>query len=175
MDKSLEKAKKIFFDFACRKFLMARDGVLEKYEKFGITEAQEQAWHNEYVSYWVSQLSTEDLMPFARLEDAEAIEALPALISMSEQGDSLTRLWCANAIWYLAKRVRFYSTITTRAINTARDCWQTLIEQPIELSESHRESITPFVMDAFGASTPESYIINYAKRKLADYKAEGYR
>jgi hypothetical protein len=175
MDKSLEKAKRMFFDFACRKFFMAHDGVLDEYEKFRITEAQEQAWRDECVSCWVSQLSTEDLMPFARLEDAEAIEALPALISVSEQGDSLSRLWCANATWHLAKRVSFYSSITTKAIDTARDCWQALLEQPIKLSASHRDFITPFMMKAFDASTPEAYIVNYAKRKLDEYKAEGYR
>ena len=45
-----DKAKKIFFDYACRHFHMDRDGIGEVYKKFGISKAQEEIWRQEYIS-----------------------------------------------------------------------------------------------------------------------------
>jgi ribosome biogenesis protein Tsr3 len=52
MTSEREKAKKMFFDYACHTFFMQNDGVLEEYKKFGISESQETEWRREYISFW---------------------------------------------------------------------------------------------------------------------------
>ncbi len=97
MNQSEEPAKKMFFDYACNTFFMAHDGVLEGYKLFGISEAQEAEWRREYIAFWTSQLSTDDLTAVDQLRNAWAGEALPDLIRVADTGDGYAKLWYANA------------------------------------------------------------------------------
>ncbi len=102
MDNKLKKAKNIFFDHACNRFFMDRNGVSQDYDRYGATKTQEAEWRQEYISMWVSRLSVDDLTAVRRLEDAWATEALPDLIRMADTGDSY-----ANAIWEIANGTIF--------------------------------------------------------------------
>jgi hypothetical protein len=172
MSDNKEKAKKIFFDYACNTFYMAHDGELEEYKKIGVSAAQEAEWRREYISFWVSQLSIDDLTAVNRLGETWAGEALPDLIKMAGQGDGYAKLWYANAIWKLANGASISATMRDQAIKTAINLWQSLVQRPIELSDNHKAEISPN-MKPLDASTPEEYVLNYAKRKLAEAKTKG--
>lgn len=165
-----EQAKKIFFDYACSHFFMDHDGVGEKYKKFNITKSEEEEWHREYIAYWVSKLSTDDLFPLHRLRDAWASEALPSLIDLVNKGDSLARLWYANAIWELAKSLGVHSNIREPAIKVAKDTWHSLMTEELAFSPNHRAQIINTILPALNASTPEEYVRNYAKQELDEYE-----
>ncbi len=162
-----EKAKQIFFEFACNHFYMWHDGAEEEYKKFGITDAQEAAWRREYIEHWVSRLELDDLTAVNQLRNAYAHEALPALIELARQGDGYARLWYANAIWDLENGTGIPASLREQATETCLEIWQALIQQPFELSNSHKATIAPS-MKALEASTPEEYVVNYAKARLKE-------
>ncbi len=162
----------MFFEFACNTFFMAQDGVLEQYKKFGVSKAREEEWRREYISFWVGQLSTDDLKAVDRLRDAGASEALPSLIRMARKGDSYSKLWYGNAIWALANGASLSGSMREEAINAAIAVWQLLVEQAIELSDNHKAQVLPHLR-SLDASTPEEYVLNYAKRQLTAARAKG--
>jgi hypothetical protein len=47
---------------------------------------------------------------------------------------------------------------------------ESIVEGQVQLSENHRKEIPVVGMKNFGASTPEEYIIKFAKRKLENTK-----
>lgn len=165
-----EKAKKIFFDYACRHFHIDRDGLGEEYKRFGISKAQEKEWRREYIDFWVSQLSIDDMTPVNRLSDAWATEALPDLIKMADKGDSYAKLWYAIAIWKLAEAIRISVPLQEQARKTAINLWQSIVQGPIELSNNHKTTIIRS-MKSLDTSTPEEYVLNYANRRLVAAKA----
>lgn len=164
MNDNQEKAKQMFFDYACRHFGMMRDGVLKEYEKFGISKAQEREWRQEYISFWVSQLYADNVEAEAikKLIVASAGEALPDLIKMAGRGDSYVKLWYAIGISNITSIGGFSSTLQEQAKKTIVVLCQPLVRGPIELSDDHKAAITPGMMRSLGASTPEEYIMNYA-------------
>lgn len=162
------EAKKIFFDYACRHFHMDRDGIGEVYKKFGISEAEEAVWRQEYISFWRGQLSADNVEAIKKLGNALASEALPDLIKLAGQGDSYIKLWCAIEISSLISLSGAPSTLQEQAQKTVIDLWQSLAQGPIELSDNHQKKITSTMMKFLGASTPEEYISNYAKRALPE-------
>ena len=109
------------------------------------------------------------------MRDAWAGEALPDLIRMANtnKGDSFTKLWYANAIWELAGGPNVSTIIKEQAQKTAVGLWQSLNQEPIEISENSIAKISPH-MKALRASTPQEYVLHYAKRKLTEAKAKGY-
>jgi hypothetical protein len=158
-------AKHMYFEYACRTFFMANDGVYDEYMKFGISEAQEKEWRREYIALWVSRLEIDDLTPVDQLRNAWAGEALPALIEMADKGDSYSKLWYATAIWQLANGTNIDMTLRWRARKVAVDLWQSLQTDRVELTEGHRAHIASY-LPAIQASTPEEYIRRYARQKL---------
>lgn len=169
MSNDKEKAKKIFFDYACNHFYMERDGVGKEYENFGVSEAEEKEWRREYISFWVSQLSIDDLTAVDKLYYAWAVEAVPALIKMADKGDSYAKLWYANALWHISDSSRISVTMREDARRTAINLWQTIVQQPVELSENHRAKIISYK----SSSSPEKYVLNYAKSNLENAKERG--
>jgi hypothetical protein len=157
MKNNKERAKKIFFDYACNHFYMEHDGVDKEYERFAISADEEKAWRQEYISFWVSQLSVDDLTAARQLRYAWATEALSALIEIADKGDSYAKLRYADVLWDLGNS---YDIIGQRAIETAINLWQSLVQQPIELSENHK------------AEFSSASILNEAKSKLADLKQD---
>ena len=173
------RAKRIFYYYACNHFFLDRDDMREEYEEYGITKAQEREWTAEYISFWTDRLSPEDLTAVDRLHQADAWEALPALMKMAPRGDSYAQLWYGNAIWGIA-----WSGQTTLSFRPRKDrarlekmykeaatvsigLWRHLTTGKITISDEHRAKIAPYV--AFlRATTPEGYVVNYAKDKLAE-------
>ena len=160
------KAKEIFFENNCHQTTMIREGVYEEFKKYGGNYELQQKWRKEFISYWVGELSTEDLTPVDRLHFAWGEEALPELIEMSQKGDGYSRLWYANAIWDLTKSETVSEDTRKKGEETAIRIWEDLVNNPIEnLSEGHKKTTTPALF-ALGASTPEEYVVNYAKSQL---------
>jgi hypothetical protein len=151
----LEEAKKIFFEYSCSGLEMARNDV--PFEKYHITRQQEEAWRNEFIAYWRSQLSTEDMTAVQKLRDADAVEAVPDLLGMLGKGDSYAQLRVAEAVWalsYWMKDKAQKKQAKAAAIQSARS----LISQPIQVSERHKIEI-----ERLGGSSPEEYIRLFAR------------
>ena len=152
---TLEEAKKIFFEYSCNGLYMAQNDV--HFSKYRISKEQEAAWRNEFITYWRSQLSTDDLTAVQKLREAQAVEALPDLLAMVNQGDSYTRLRIAEAlaaIGYLSKDKSLGKQSQVTAVRLA----QSILDRPVQVSERHKIEI-----EHLGSSNPEDYIITFAK------------
>lgn len=150
----LEEAKKVFIEYAGNRLHMAQNDV--HFEKYHIPWEQEAAWRNELIADWRSHLSTEDLTAVQKLRDAQAVEALPDLLAMLDQGDSYARLRFAQAVWalsYLADKAR-KKQAKAAAVRSA----QSILKNPIQVSEAHRLEI-----QRQGGSSPEQYITIFAR------------
>jgi hypothetical protein len=151
---TLEKAKNIFFEYSCNGLYMAQNDV--HFEQYHISNAQQTEWRNEFVAYWRSQLSTEDLTAIQKLRDAYAVEAIPDLLTMTDQGDSYAKLRVAEGLWALSYWVKD-RTQRKQTNATARKMAQAILDRPIEVSESHRIEIAKL-----GGTDPKKYIILFA-------------
>ena len=164
----LEKAKKLFFEYSCNQFFMIHDGVYQEFKKFGIREEQEIEWRKEYIAHWESQLSLNDLHPLDQLENTVAVESIPSLLKLADQGDDYAKLRYANALWTLCRSENVPMESQKQGRQKSIEIWQKLSQQPIGgISESHRKKILP-VLFAMSAKTPEEYVRNYAKRQLEE-------
>lgn len=173
MDDRTARAKELFFSYACNRFFMVREGVEDEYRQYGIGEGQEAEWRKEYIALWVGQLSVDDMKALNQLGYAWAGEALPELIDMSDKGDSYAKLWYANAIYDLALGAELSPERRQEGVKVAIELWRSVVNGPIQLTESHRAVIRPS-MQYLSASTPEEYVLNYAKSKLSQAKEKGY-
>ena len=151
----LEEAKKIFFEYSCNHLEMLRDDV--DFSKYHISREQEAAWRNEFIAYWRSQLSTDDMTPVQKLRSAEAVEAIPDLLARVDQGDSYARLRVAEALWALSYSVKD-RTLKKQAKAVAVKSAQSILANPIQVSERHKIEIS-----RLGGSSPEEYIVLFAK------------
>ena len=163
---NLEEAKKLFFDYSCNRFYMSRDGMDIKYKELGGIEL-EREWYQEYLNYWLSQLSVDDMEAVDKLHHSYAVEALPDLIRMTENGDGYSKLWYANAIWDIAMSLKRAQGICEEAVNTSIQIWETLAKGDFHLTDEHVKIIIPRLIPAY-AKTPEKYIVEYAKSKLSE-------
>src|SRR5215207_1453114 len=151
----LEEAKKIFFEYSCNGLYMAQNDV--HFSKYHISKEQEAAWRNEFITYWRSQLSTEDLTAVQKLRDAHAVESIPDLFAMVDQGDSYAKLRIAQAlaaIGYLSKDKSLLKQTQATAVKLA----QSILDHPVQVSERHKSEI-----ERLGGANPEEYIILFAK------------
>lgn len=156
---TLAEAKKIFFEYSCNGLYMAQNDV--HFSQYHISKAQQAAWRNEFIAHWRSQLSTEDLTAIQKLRDSEAVEAIPDLMAMVNQGDSYARLRVAEAladIGYMAEEKSLRNQ--TRA--TARKLAQSILDHPIQISEHHKTEIK-----RLGGSDPEEYVIAFARNVVS--------
>lgn len=154
---TLEEAKKIFFQYSCNGLHMAQNDV--HFSKYRISKEQEAAWRNEFITHWRSQLSTEDLTAVQKLRDAEAVEAIPDLIAIVDQGDSYAKLRIAEALadlGYMAKD----KSLRKQTQATASQIAQSILDHPMQVSENHKIEIERL---GGSRSNPEEYIILFAK------------
>lgn len=159
---TLAEAKKIFFEYSCNGLYMAQHDV--NFSQYHISKAQQDEWRNEFIAYWRSQLSTEDLTAIQKLRDANAVEAIPDLLAMADQGDSYARLRVAEGLWALSYWLKD-GTLRKQTNATARKMAQSILDGPIEASESHK-----LEMAKLGGSDPQRYITLFAKNVVNDGK-----
>ena len=175
-DESLQRAKEIFFQYTCNHFFLDREVEAEEYRKIGVSRAQEYAWTQEYTSYWISQLSVDDFQAVNKLSSAHAVEGLREMIRMSTRGDSLAKLWYANAMWNIASGSIMFPILRARAKQKAVFLWKSLLKNPVELTEEHRKMVSKIVENqarlekSIQVATPDDYVLNYARNKLAEAK-----
>ena len=151
----LEEAKKIFFEYSCNGLYMAQNDV--HFSKYHISREQEAAWRNEFIAVWRSRLSTQDLTAIQKLRDADAVEAIPDLLAMVDQGDSYARLRVAEALWALSYRVKDKAVQKQTKAVAIRSA-QSILDHPIQVSEPHKIEIA-----RLGSSDPQEYILLFAK------------
>lgn len=159
-----EEAKKIFFEYSCNHVEMARNDVY--FSKYHISKEQEAEWRNEFITYWRSRLSTEDLTAVQKLEEAHAVESIPDLIAMIDQGDSYANLRIAQALLSLGDWLGRDETLRTQTRATALKTVQSILDHPVQLSDRHKSDI-----ERLGDFDPEDYVITLAlvhKSKTGD-------
>lgn len=191
-DENLQRAKEIFFNYACNHFFLDREVDADEYKKYDISNEQEKIWTREYISYWISKLSADDFQAVNNLSATYAGEALPEMIRISELGDSFTKLWYANAIWNIAWGGVMSPILRERARRKSISLWQSLLSNPIEFTDEHRKKISEIVENqaqleksiqmaresrglpqrptTSQAKSLNDYILNYAKSKLRESK-----
>jgi len=152
----LEEAKKIFFEYSCNHLHMAQNDV--NFSQYHISKGLEAEWRNEFIAYWRSRLSTDDLTAIQKLRDATAVEVIPDLLTMVGQGDSYAKLRVAEALRALSYRLDSDKTLKKHAKETAIKLAQSILDGLIQISESHKAEIA-----SYGSSNPEQYIITFAK------------
>ena len=157
---TLAEAKRIFFEYSCNGLYMAQNDV--HFSQYHISKEQEAAWRDEFIAYWKSQLSTEDLTAIQKMRDANAVEAIPDLLAMVNQGDSYARLRVAEALWALSYWVKDKS-LRKQTKATVIQAAQSILNSPIQASESHK-----LEMAKLGGTDPKEYIIVFAKSVVND-------
>jgi hypothetical protein len=183
-DENLQRAKEIFFQYSCNHSHLDWGDDVDEYKSFGITREQESKWILEYISYWISQLSVEDLKAVQELSQIRAEESLTELFRVSLMGDSFAKLTFANAIWHIANGQKTSRTMRELARQKAIFLWQSLLNSPIELTDEHRKEISGNLEsqarvrknikpdNTQQASTPEEYILTSAKFGLTKAKSD---
>jgi hypothetical protein len=161
-DEEKEQAKKIFFEYRCNEFYMAREG--EDFAKYRISEEQKAEWRKEFITEWKNQLSTDDLTALQKLHDAEAFEAVPDLIAMIDKGDSFAKLEIVRALWTMSRKIAD-KTMRKRTVDSARNTLQFILDNPVQVSEEHKIHIRQLLKES-----PEEYIIPMAKQLLKEVK-----
>jgi hypothetical protein len=191
-DENLQRAKEIFFQYACNHFFLDREVDAEEYKKFDISNEQENKWTREYVSHWISELSVDDFQAVNSLSATNAGEALPEMFRISELGDSFAKLWYANAIWDIASDGLMSPIMRERARRKSISLWQSLLDNPIEFTGDHRKKVSEIVenqaqleksiqtareshglpqrLTTSQTVTLDGYILNYAKSRLRESK-----
>lgn len=157
----LAEAKKIFFEYSCNGLYMAQNDV--NFSQYHISKAQQAEWRNEFIAYWRSQLSTEDLTAIQKLRDAQATEALPDLLTMVGKGDSYAQLRVAEALWALSYLVNNDKALKKQTKAAAVQLAQSILNNPIQASESHK-----LEMAKMGGNDPKAYITLFAKHVVND-------
>jgi hypothetical protein len=163
-----EQAKKIFFEYSCNHYYMSREGI--NFKKYHIAKEKEAEWRNEFIAEWISKLSTDDLTAVHKLEGAYAIEAVPELVAIANQGDSYVKLWVANAIWTISFKNDADRVLQKQTRNAAIELLELILASQVQLSENHKKAIPSEGIKNLHASTPEEYIVNYAKDILKEAK-----
>lgn len=159
-------AKDLFWEYACNPFFLAKDGLTGTYLALGGGNGeQERAWRKEFIDDWISRLSTHDREPLRWLMNANAVEAIPALLGMENYGDDFMRFWFAYTLENLA-RCGLKQEIRQAAVARAVELWQEILDAPRGIDPLHRSEINASMLEAFGARTAEEYVGNYASFML---------
>ncbi len=160
-------AKTLFFDYLGSKFGMWHDGVLEEYNRYGISAGQEAGWRAELVLFWVERLSAEDVLPVIKLSTLGAAEALPEILKFASQGDSYVRLIYANALWEISGAVTATGVspeVIGQAQQTALRLWRAIAAEPVVLTAA-------WDLKPVDGVAVEEYIKTWAAAKLARAEA----
>jgi len=160
-------AKTLFFDYLGSKFGMWHDGVLEEYNRYGISAEQEAGWRAELVLFWAERLSAEEVLPVIKLSTLGAAEALPEILKFAGQGDSYVRLIYANALWEISGAVTATGVtpeIIGQARQTAIRLWRAIVTESVVLTAD--SDLKP--VDGVAV---EDYIKAWAAEKLARAEA----
>lgn len=156
------KAKKIFFDYRCNEFYMAREG--ENFPQYHISEELKAEWRNEFITIWKNQLSTDDLTALQKLHDAEAFEAVPDLIAMIDRADSYAKLEIVRALQTMSRKIAD-KAMRKQTVDTIRNTLRFIIDNPVQVSEEHRTLIQNWFKQ-----NPEEHIIPWATQILKEVK-----
>jgi len=137
----------------------------EEYDRCGVTSADEKAWREEYVALWLGRLSVEDFTALHRLKHFVGARALPDLIRVAWQGDSLARLNYAEFICDMVESNALSPGVLSQGYPVVKQLGQAVATEPIQLSPAHRR-IVEARLPASGFSTPEEYLHDAGARLI---------
>ncbi len=138
----------------------------KQYEEYGITKARQNEWRREYISFWASRLSLDDMTPLTRLEGAQAHEVLPEITNLAPLSDDYAKLWYGLNIWHIAKAekstIKFHPKLEHKRLTrtylqagrTAVELWESVLMGDIHLTEEHRAQLTK-MLDGFRERYPQ--------------------
>ena len=167
-DEERAQAKEIFFKYSCNETNMARAG--ENFSKYRISDEQKADWRKEFITRWKSKLSVDDLTAVEELGTAQAIEAVPDLLDIAEDGDSWAKLRIAGAIRSAGIKYGIDENLRKEMLEIVSRLCESIIEGQIQLSERHRNIILSFHPNALKNRTPEEFIVDHANFMLDDAK-----
>lgn len=165
------RAKEIYFKYCCNSFFLHREDDAEEYESYKASREQERQWREEFVEIWKTRLRGEAfLQALFCLRTASAGKALPEILAAAgDAADGYAKLKFADAIWELASSLEAAPPLRERAARKASELWRELLEQPFDISDTHRRIIA-HSLAAFGAATEEEYVKKYARNMLRHTK-----
>jgi len=167
-DEERAQAKELFFKYSCNETNMARAG--ENFGKYRISEEQKADWRKEFITRWKSKLSVDDLTAVERLGTTQAIEVVPDLLDLAEDGDSWAKLRIAGAIRSAGIKYGIDKNVRRQTLDIVIRLCESILDDQIQLSESHRNIILSFQPNALKGRTPEEFIVDHAKFMLDDAK-----
>lgn len=171
VQENMNRAKEMFWQYACNHFFIAHDGVHEEYAKLGGGDKEAEAiWRAEFISDQLSKLSVHDFDPLQQLRNANAGEAIPGLLEIHDYGDDYSRFWYAFTLHDLARYESATKTNKKRALSKALDLWNEIIKSPKGISEVNRAQVGDFMLENLEAKTAEGYVKNYTESKLRELK-----
>ncbi len=165
-DEEIEQAKKIFFEYSCNEMEAARDG--NSIGKYRISEEQKAEWRKEFIAYWISKLSVDDLEAVIRLTGASPLEAIPDLLGIVENGDSYAKLMITGAIQAASSNHGIDKNLRKQTLDRVIKLYESIVENQIQLSEKHRKEILAFHPSILNDLTPEEYVLKVAKFVLSE-------
>gem|GEM_PF-2437588 len=169
MPENMNRAKEMFWQYACNHFFIAHDGVHEEYAKLGGGDEEAEAtWRAEFISDQLSNLSIEDFDPLQELRNANAGEAIPALLEVDDYGDDYSRFWYAFTLHDLARYETAPKANKKRALSKASELWNGILKKPVGISEVNRSQVGDYMLENLQAKTAEGYVTNYTESKLQE-------
>lgn len=167
----MNRAKEMFWHYACNHFFIAHDGVHEEYAKLGGGDNEAEAnWRDEFISDQLSKLSVEDFEPLQQLSNANAGEAIPPLLEIDDYGDDYSRFWYAFTLHDLARHESVTKANKNRALSKASELWNGILKSPKGISAVNRAQVGDFMLEQLKATTAEEYVQNYTESKLRELK-----
>lgn len=165
MSDGMDKAKKNFWDYACNYFFMGHDGVLETYRSYHPSDDEEREWRKEYIESWIPRISVEDFEAVNKLTAAHAVEAIPYILDIVDDGDSFTKLMLANAIHELSGYPGVDTSLQIKAQIKVKELYQIILSTPVIITDEHKQEIIP-LLTILNANSEEEYVISFAKARL---------
>lgn len=171
---SYQSAKEMFWDYSCSHLYICHDGHPTWYEYLNLgggDKEKEIQWRKEFIEHWVTRLSPIDLEPMVKLCAAKAHESIKEVISISVEGDDLTKLLHSLHLEKLSRIQGAEPQDAQSVLIKAFSIWEDLVTNPTGLSpESTARLQDHGALDALNARSPEEYIQNYALSKINQYK-----
>ena len=117
MDKdNILRAKKIFLKYGGSHFHMEREGELETYRKFSISNAQEDLWINEYQNDLLLKVENEDIVSYSFLQLIDVLQrskniiCIKSLLSIvkknGNQMDTFSQVLMSEGILSIAESLK---------------------------------------------------------------------
>lgn len=175
----MESARQMFFDFSCSIVSMGREGVLNEYRAYEVTDEQETTWRNEYIDQYLKEyfkeLST-DITSYTspasiKLQRCDAVEAIPELMLFNNFKDDYFKLKHAELLNNLSMPIDGYESSQEKkqARETTKSILMELSLSKSAIPDKSKSFLTTYIKETLGYSNVEEYIKKCAEKLLKTF------